>query len=93
VFLRSIEVSLGGRGGDVIESFPADVFRDSHENGLVSFLPDDAGIWAFDDAGARGGGDHGTDGSAPESPIRVDVKGALGGNGGFFSGSKEANSR
>lgn len=69
------------------ESFGADVFRESHENGLVSFLPGSAGAEGFDVAGAEGGGDHGTEGSAPESPMSEDVRDDLGGIWGFFSGS------
>ena len=65
------------------DSFVVDVFRESHEKGLVSFLPG-AGAWAFDDCGGGGGAPQGTDGSAPERPIMVDVKGAFGGNGGGF---------
>jgi len=40
VFLRSSFLG-DGMGGDVIVSFAA--FRESHENGLVSFLPGGAG--------------------------------------------------
>lgn len=70
------------------DSFAADVFRDSHEKGLVSFLAGAAGAGSFDVAGADGGGDHGTEGSAPDSPISEDVMDDdLDGSGGFFSGS------
>ncbi len=70
------------------ESFAAEVFRESHEKGLVSFLPGSAGVGSFDVAVADGGGDHGTEGSAPDNPMSEDVRDdALDGSGGFFSGS------
>jgi hypothetical protein len=88
VFLLSVGIDVEGKGGEVTESFAADVFRDSHENGLVSFLPGGAGVGSFDVAGADGGGDHGTEGSAPDNPISEDVRDDdLDGSGGFFSGS------
>ena len=88
VFLLSVEIDVGGKGGEGTESFTTDVFRDSHEKGLVSFLPGTAGAGSFDAAGADGGGDHGTEGSAPDSPISEDViDDDLDGSGGFFSGS------
>jgi len=88
VFLLSVENDVGGKGGEVTESFAADVLRESHEKGLVSVLPGGAGVGSFDIAGAGGGGDHGTEGSAPDKPINEDVKDdALDGRGGFFSGS------
>jgi hypothetical protein len=72
----------------VTESFAADVFRDNHEKGLVSFLPGATGAGSFDVAGADGGGDHGTEGSAPDSPMSEDVMDDdLDGRVGFFSGS------
>lgn len=70
------------------ESFAADVFRDNHEKGLVSFLPGGAGVGSFDVARADGGGDHGTEGSAPDNPMSDDVRDDdLDGSGGLFSGS------
>jgi hypothetical protein len=87
VFRLSVEIDVGGRGGDVTDSFGADVFRDSHENGLVSFLPGAASAGSFDVAGPEGGGDHGTEGSAPDNPMSEDVRDDLGGSGAFFSGS------
>jgi hypothetical protein len=82
VFLRSVD---GGNGGDVTDSFPDDAFRDSHEKGLVSFLLGGAGFGDFENAGGGGGAPHGTDGSAPESPMSADFTGAFGGSGGFLS--------
>lgn len=38
VFLRSLLLFGEGNGGDVTLSFGCDVFLDSQENGLVSFL-------------------------------------------------------
>lgn len=87
VFRRSIILVIGGNGGELIASFP-DVFRDSHEKGLVSFLLGGAGVGSFEEAGGGGGADQGTDGSEPESPISVALRGFLGGSAGaFFSSS------
>jgi len=82
-----VEIDVGGKGGDVIESFADEVFRDSHEKGLVSFLLGAAGAGSFEVTGADGGGDHGTEGSAPDNPMNEDVMDDLDGNGCFFSGS------
>lgn len=71
----------------MIESFADEVFRDSHEKGLVSFLLGAAGAGSFEVTGADGGGDHGTEGSAPDNPMNEDVMDDLDGNGCFFSGS------
>jgi hypothetical protein len=81
VFLRSGEIG----GGDITVSFCADVFRESHENGLVNFRDGGgAGAGRFDAAGTCGGGAHGTDGRTPESPCN-DGLADFGGRAGFES--------
>jgi hypothetical protein len=66
-------------------SLGADVFLESQENGLVNFRAG-AGAGRFEDAagagGACGGGDHGTEGRAPESPCN-ELFEDLGGRIGF----------
>jgi hypothetical protein len=81
VCLRSFVLG-DGRGDEVIRSLGADVLRESHENGLVSFLVGGAGAGRFADAGgAGGGGENGTAGRAPDSPCSGALSG-LGGNSG-----------
>lgn len=76
-------VPAAGRGG-ALTSFGAEVFRDNHENGLVSFLGRAAGSGTLC-FGGTGGGPHGTDGKAPERPCeRV---GSLGGGAGASTSS------
>jgi hypothetical protein len=87
VFRLSAEFD-GGNGGELTESFATDVFRESHEKGLVSFLLGGAELGSFEVDGADGGGDHGTEGSEPDKPMSEDViEDVLDGCGGFFSGS------
>ena len=81
VFLRAA-FSGEGRGGDTIESLAVEVFRESHENGLVNFLVwGAAGGERIDEGCVCGGGDHGTDGRTPERPCRdgfADLEGRAG---------------
>ena len=68
VFLRSLLLGEGS-GGDTTGSFA--VFRESHENGLVSFLVGGAGIdRGAAEGGGGGGGAHGTAGKAPDNPVK-----------------------
>ena len=81
VFLRSGETG----GGEVTASFCVDVFRESHENGLVNFRDDGgAGAGRFDATELCGGGAHGTDGRTPESPCKDGLV-DFGGRAGFES--------
>jgi len=87
VFLRS-PVFGDGNGGYVVCSLGAEVFRESHENGLVNFLVGGGagGGRLVCEVGAVGGGDQGTDGRTPESPWRavfVVFAGGLGGGSGL----------
>jgi len=83
VFRRCDCVPVAGRGG-ALTSFAVEVFRDSHENGLVSFLGKvvGSGILCL---GGTGGGPHGSDGKAPERPWERD--GSLGGGAGASTSS------
>jgi len=78
--------SEAGKGGD--GAFFSLVFRESHENGLVSFLVGGAG--AGSDAcfcltgGGGGGGGNLTGSIFPDSPVRPEPDGSLGGS--FGSG-------
>lgn len=86
VFLRSSLLGDGNGGGASFE----EVLRESHENGLVSFLVGGAGAGrdvGFD-GGACGGGDHGTVGKEPDSPWRADIADFGGSGGGDFAASK-----
>lgn len=68
VFLRSVFGE--GKGGDWMGSF-VDVFLESHENGLVSFLVGAAGIGSgceIGGGGALGGAAQGTEGKTPDRP-------------------------
>lgn len=67
-------------------SFGAEVFLDSHENGLVNFLVTGAGAARFAGAGGAGGGggggENGTSGRAPERPCIGIIVLGFGGNSG-----------
>lgn len=70
VFRRSGE-GRGGSGGEVTVSFGVLEFRDSHENGLVSFRVGGGGGGGRESLGAAGGGANGTGGSGPCSPCKT----------------------
>jgi hypothetical protein len=73
VFLRSSLLG-GATGGEGEVSFAVDVFRESHEKGLVRLLLAVTGKgvgFGLGDAcgcGAFGGGPHGTEGRTPDRP-------------------------
>jgi hypothetical protein len=76
VFLLSVE----DRGGD--SGFLLELFRDSHEKGLVSFLVVGGGkeICFSTAEGAGGGGGNLTGDILPESPCRPVMEDARGGS-------------
>jgi hypothetical protein len=60
-----------GKGGEDTVSLGWEVFRESHEKGLVNFRVvggAGGGLLATWAGGGGGGGDHGIDGRAPERP-------------------------
>ena len=74
--LRSIEEMLVGNG---LFSLAEVLLRESHEKGIVSFLPG-AGLGGVGDVliGRGGGGPHGIEGKGPENPDREVGFGAAG---------------
>lgn len=70
--------------GDVTDSL-FEVFRESHEKGLVSFRDGGPGFDSLEDGagGGAGGACHGTAGRAPDNPIKVEFTGDRIGRGGF----------
>lgn len=85
VFLRPF-VGGEGNGGDLTFSLGAEVFLESHENGLVNFLVIGAGGGGrLAEAGGAGGGgvENGASGRGPERPcIGVTMLGFGGNSGG-----------
>lgn len=79
--------SLSGDGKGTGVSFCCEVFRESQEKGLVNFLVGGAGAGRLFDGGGAGGGAHGTDGRAPDSPWRADLAFFGGRGGGDFEAS------
>lgn len=91
VFLRSAlsgEGAVGCAGVSFGVSFGADdVFRESHENGLVMLLLMGGGADETGGGGGGGGAAHGTEGRAPDRPCNEGFE-DLGGRTGF--GTSEA---
>jgi len=86
VFLRSPLVFGEVNVGDVMVSLGVEVFLESQENGLVSFLVGaGAGDVRWELACGCGGGAHGIEGSTPERPCREDFAFLGGGIGLEFS--------
>ena len=75
--------SEAGNGGDAVVFFSV-VFRESHENGLVSFLVGGAGAGkdaCFSFAGGVGGGGGNLTGDIfPDRPVRPEPEDSLGGS-------------
>ena len=82
VFLLSLMFGEGNAGETTV-SFAE--FRESHENGLVSFLLGGAGIGRGAAVCGGGGGANGTAGKAPERPVSGFAD--LGGGTGLISGA------
>lgn len=76
--LRLSSAEAGGIGAEAASLLP-DVCLESHENGPVNFRDGGvgAGIDCFEAGGPEGGGPHGIEGKAPESPC--ERKGSFGG--------------
>lgn len=88
VFLRSALLGDDKGGDETISLFVEP--RESHANGLVSFLVGPVGAewwvgWVVS-GGAIGGAPQGTDGRTPDSPCSDGFAGRGGGGGGVFSG-------
>jgi hypothetical protein len=86
VFLRSPLLGAGN-GGDWTVSFVEDP-RESHANGLVSFLVGTTGVGRvalLGAGGAAGGAPQGTEGRTPDKPCSDGFVDRGGGGGGVFS--------